>query len=69
MTDLEAARDEIRAARPAGWFVGPPTYVEHRNAWEQYLRPPRSEGRSARPTVIKPIRSMVGAERFERSTS
>ena len=36
MTELETARNEIHDAKPDGWFVGPPTYVEHRKAWEQY---------------------------------
>ena len=36
VTDLRAAWDEIRDAKPDDWFVGPPTHEEHRNAWEQY---------------------------------
>jgi hypothetical protein len=36
VTDLRAAWDEIRDAKPDGWFVGHPTYVEHRRAWEQF---------------------------------
>ena len=36
VTDLAAARDELHDAKPDGLHVGPPTYVEHRKAWEQY---------------------------------
>ncbi len=33
---LEAAWDALHDAKPDGWYVGPPTYIEHRRAWEQY---------------------------------
>ncbi len=32
VTDLEAAWNELHDAKPDGWFVGPPTYVERRRA-------------------------------------
>jgi len=34
LTDLEAAWDELHDAKPDGWFVGTPVYVEHRRACE-----------------------------------
>ena len=29
VTDLEAAWDKIHGAKPDGWYVGQPTYLEH----------------------------------------
>ena len=58
MTDLEAAWIELHDAKPAGWFVGPPTYVEHRRAWEQYAfdtrERPRAGHRSREWTAVAP---------------
>ena len=34
--ELEEVWDALHGAKPDGWFVGQPTYVEHRRAWEQY---------------------------------
>jgi hypothetical protein len=31
---LEAAWDALHDAKPDGWYVGPPTYIERRG-WEQ----------------------------------
>jgi hypothetical protein len=35
MTDLEAAWNDVHDAKPDGWFVGTPVYIERRG-WEQY---------------------------------
>jgi hypothetical protein len=34
--ELERARAELHDAKPSGWYVGSPTYVQQRGAWEQY---------------------------------
>ena len=34
MTDLEAAWNEVHDAKPDGWSVGTPVYIERRG-WEQ----------------------------------
>ena len=54
MTDLEAAWNEIHDARPECWFVGPPTYVEHRKAWEQYPFDTRERANyeATRPAIL-----------------
>ena len=35
VTDLEAAWSEVHDAKPDGWFVGTPVFIERRG-WEQY---------------------------------
>ena len=54
MTDLAAAWNEIHDARPDGWHVGPPTYVEHRKAWEQYAFDTRERANheATRPAIL-----------------
>ena len=56
MTDLEAAWSEIHDAKPDGWHVDPPTYVEHRREWEQYafdtLEGPKAGYRSREWTEV-----------------
>ncbi len=34
--------------KPDGWHVGPPTYVEHRRAWEQYAFDKREAPKAGR---------------------
>jgi hypothetical protein len=34
--DIEAARDAIFDALPAGWSVGRPSYYPERRKWQQY---------------------------------
>ena len=36
MSDLEAAWSDIHDAKPDGWFVGPPVYIERRHKWMMY---------------------------------
>jgi hypothetical protein len=38
--DLEAAWSDLHGAKPHGWFVGRPSYIEGRGAWEQYAFDP-----------------------------
>ena len=60
-TDLEAAWDELHDAKPDGWFVGPPTYVEDRREWEQYAfdtrERPKAGHRSREWTAVAELRA------------
>ena len=49
MTDLEAAWNEIHDAKPDGWFVGTPVYIERRG-WEQYAFDTRERHKHGRRT-------------------
>ena len=44
--DLEEAWDDLHDARPAGWFVGRPSYHEGRKVWEQYAFNPSERARA-----------------------
>jgi hypothetical protein len=46
MSERERARDELLAAAPPGWFVGPPSYHDERREWVLYAYDP-----SERPVV------------------
>ena len=49
VTDLRAAWDEIRDAKPDGWFVGTPVSIERRG-WKQYAFDTRERHKHARRT-------------------
>ena len=45
MTDLEAAWSEILDAKPVGWFVGTPVFIERRG-WAQYALDTREKAKA-----------------------
>ena len=47
VTDLEAAWNEFHDAKPDGWFVGTPVYIERRG-WEQYAFDTRERAKHGR---------------------
>ena len=47
VTDLEAAWNEFHDAKPDGWFVGTPVYIERRG-WEQYAFDTRERAKAGR---------------------
>jgi len=66
MTDLEAARDAIHDATPAGWYVGRPSYHDERDEWVQYVFDPAERPkvalRSREWTAVAPTEEAVVRE-------
>ena len=40
-TELEDAWSDLHDAKPAGWYVGRPSWDDRRKVWEQYAFDPR----------------------------
>jgi hypothetical protein len=50
ITDIEAAWNEPQDAKPDGWFVGTPVYIERRG-WEQYAFDTRERAQAGHPVA------------------
>jgi hypothetical protein len=65
VTHLEAAWNELHDAKPDGWFVGMPVYIERRG-WEQYAldarERPKASHRSREWTTVALSESEVVRE-------
>ena len=74
-TDLEDAWTDLHDAKPAGWYVGRPSYDERRRVWEQYAFDPSErahpgvrsrEWTAVAPTELEVIRELARCLRLIR---
>ena len=65
VTDLEAAWNEIHDAKPDGWFVGTPVYIERRG-WEEYAFDTQGAPQARAPDPGMDSGRAVGARRRAR---
>ena len=74
-TDLEDAWYDLHDAKPAGWFVGRPSYSERYKAWEQYAFDPSERAQvglrsrectAVAPTEVEVVRELARCLRLTR---